>query len=60
MDKEIKTMTKRKLKTIEVDRETYRIMEGIWGRGKVPYSPTIIDNKIFVSTTDEEVKDKNE
>jgi len=53
-------MTKRKLKSIEVDRETYRIMEKIWGPGKVPYEPTIIDNKIFVTTTDEEVKDKNE
>ena len=51
-------MPKRKLKTIEVDREPYRIMEKIWGRGKVPYSPTIVDNKIFVSTTDEEKKDE--
>jgi len=50
-------MTKRKLKSIEVDRETYRIMEKIWGRGKVPYHPTIVDNKIFVSTTDPEVKE---
>ena len=49
-------MTKRKLKPIEVDRETYRIMEKIWGPGKVPYNPTIIDGKIFVSTTDKEVK----
>ena len=45
-------MTKRKLKPIEVDRDTYRIMEKIWGPGKVPYSPTIIDKKIFVSTAD--------
>lgn len=49
-------MTKRKLKPIEVDRDTYRIMEKIWGPGKVPYNPTIVDRKIFVTTTEEEVK----
>ena len=53
-------MPKRKLKPIAVDRETYRIMEGIWGRGKVPYNPTVINNKIFVSTTDEEVKKQDD
>ena len=49
-------MTKRKLKPIGVDRDPYRVMEKIWGPGKVPYNPTIIDGKIFVSTTDKEVK----
>jgi len=52
-------MTKRKLKSIEVDRETYRIMEKIWGPGKVPYNPTIIDNRLFI-TTAEEVKKEDE
>ena len=50
----------RKLKPIEVDRETYRIMEKIWGPGKVPYEPTIIDNRLFVSTTEKGVKKEND
>ena len=51
-------MTKRKLKPIEVDRETYRIMEKIWGPGKVPYNPTIIDNRLFITTAEEVKKDE--
>ena len=49
----------RKVKNIKVDRDTYKIMEKIWGPGKVPYSPTIIDSKIFVSTTEKEVREKD-
>lgn len=46
----MKKITEKKLKPIIVDRETYRIMQKIWG-SKVPYNPTI---------KEEEVKEKDE
>lgn len=49
-------MTKKKLKTIKVDRETYKIMEKIWAPRNIPYEPTIIKDKLFI-TTAEEVKE---
>ena len=36
----------KRLKPITVDRETYRIMQKIWG-GKVPYNPTIRDEEVI-------------
>ena len=39
-------MREKRLKPIQIDRETYRIMERIWGKGKVPYNPTIKDTEV--------------
>ena len=38
--------------------DTARVLRGVFG-DKIMNDITIIDNKIFVSTTDEEVKKKN-
>jgi len=52
-------MTKRTLKKMICDLDTTRKLRGVFG-DKIMNDLTIIDNKIFVSTTDEEVRDKNE
>ena len=38
-------MKKRKGKPINVPLDVYRVMEKIRGSGKVPYNPTIINDK---------------
>jgi hypothetical protein len=45
--------SKRKYKNIMVDLPTYKMMEKIWGPGKVPYNPTIF------APTAEEVKEED-
>ena len=48
-------MTKRKLKKMICDLDTTRKLRGVFG-DKIMNDITIIDNKIFVTTTDEEVR----
>ena len=51
-------MTKRKPKQMTMDLDTARVLRGVFG-DRIMNDITIIDSKLFITTTDEEVKEKD-